>query len=66
MQSYLWSDEYSGPRFTYYSPLRPMSVSLLPNGFTTVIELDQDERIVVTTEPLPESFVTQASLELRS
>ena len=60
------TDEYTGPRYTYYSPLRPMMALLLPNGFTVVITMGQDERIIVTTEPLPEHFIEQLSLELRT
>lgn len=59
-----WSDEYNGPRYTYYSPLRPMMAHLLPSGFTTVITLGQAKDIIVTTERLPDSFIEQASLEL--
>ena len=59
-----WSDEYTGPRYTYYSPLRPIPAHLLPAGFTTVLTSGQAQDIIVTTKPLPESFVGQASLEL--
>jgi len=55
----VWSDEYEGERFTYYSPLRPVSPVNLPPGTTYIVEVGRDPRIVVTTAPLSESFITQ-------
>ncbi len=61
----VWSDEYTGDQYTYYSPLRPITSTLLPPGFVTVIEVGRDPRIIVTTEPLPDTFIAQWSLEPR-
>ena len=60
-----WSDEYEGERFTYYSPLRPMSPTNLPEGTVYILEVGRDPRIVVTTAPLSDSFINQTSLEIR-
>ena len=60
----VWSDEYKGERFTYYSPLRPVSPINLPLGTIYVTEVGRDPRIVVTTAPLPDSFIKQTSLEV--
>ena len=60
----VWSDEYSGPRYTYYSSLRPFPVYLLPTGYVVVITgPGSDPRTIVTTEPLPQQFIDQTSLE---
>ena len=61
----VWSDEYNGERFTYYSPLRPLTPTLLPKGTVYIMEVGRDPRIIVTTAPLPSNFVEQASLEKR-
>jgi len=62
---YVWSDEYTGDRHTYYSPLRPIRPTMLPEGYVAVLTMGQDERIVVTTKPLPERYIKQLSLETR-
>lgn len=60
----VWDDEYTGPRYTYYSPLRPFPVYLLPTGWVAVITgPGSDPRTIVTTEPLPQQFIDQTSLE---
>ena len=59
----VWSDEYSGVQYRYYSPLRPFSPTMLPDGYVYVVEVGRDSRIVVTTTPLPIAFMEQASLE---
>lgn len=59
----VWSDEYSGPRYAYHSPLRPITATLLPQGYTVVIVLPWDPRTIITTQPLPEHFISQWSLE---
>lgn len=61
----VWSDEYTGPRYTYYSPLRPISPTLLPDGYTVVISVGSDPRRITTTEALPERFIQNWSLELQ-
>ena len=61
---WVWDDEYQGPRWVYYSPLRPVSATMLPRESTAVIKVGMDPRTVVVTEPLPEHFVDQWSLEL--
>lgn len=61
----IWSDEYTGPKYTYYSPLRPISATLLPEGYTVVMTVGRDPRTIVTTEPLPNRFIEQWSLEVR-
>ena len=60
-----YDDTYTGPRFTYRSPLRPIQPMDLPDGFTAVIRIDpnQDYRTITTTTPLPERFIAQWSLE---
>ena len=60
----VWADEYNGPTFTYYSPLRPITATLLPLGSVVVITVGQDPRRIVVTEPLPEQFIKQWSLEV--
>lgn len=65
MVNHVFADEYTGPGYHYYSPLRPIVPTLLPEGFTVVIRVGQNPRIVVTTTPLPETFVKQWSLESR-
>ena len=52
----VWSDEYEGERFTYYSPLRPLSPTLMPEGTVYIVEVGRDPRIVVTTNPLPDDY----------
>ena len=59
----VWADEYQGPRYRYYSPYRPITPTLLPAGYTVVLRLGQDPRVIVTTEPLPEGFIKQWDLE---
>ncbi len=66
MTKHVWSDEYTGKRYTYYSPYRPVMAHMLPHGTTIVIKLGQDRRTVVTTEPLVESYIKQADLELKA
>ena len=61
----VWSDEWEGERFTYYSPLRPVSLVNLPPGTIYIVEVGRDPRIVVTTAPLSESFIAQTSLDRR-
>ena len=58
----VWDDEYTGPRFTYYSPLRPITATLLPTGSVVVLTVGQDPKRIVVTEPLPERFIEQWSL----
>ncbi len=60
----VWGDKYEGERFTYYSPLRPLTPTQLPDGMVYIIEVGRDPRVVVTTTALPESFIFQASLEI--
>ncbi len=63
--SHIWSDEYNGPAYTYFSPLRPIRATMLPDGFKVVLPVvgPTDEHYITTTEQLPESFCKQASLE---
>lgn len=63
----VWSDEYTGPRYTYYSPLRPIPATLLPEGYTVVVGSTSapDLSVITTTKPLPQRFIDQWSLELR-
>ena len=63
MTNSVWEDEYTGEVYEYYSSLRPVSTTLLPNGYTAVIRVGGDPQTIKTTEPLPESFINQLSLE---
>ena len=60
-----YDDTYTGARFTYRSPLRPITPTNLPDGFTVVGKIDpnQDWRTITTTTPLPSRFIAQWSLE---
>lgn len=62
----VWFDEYSGNQYHYYSPLRPFTPTMLPEGYVYVLEVGRDPRVVVTTTPLPDAFITQTSLEVRA
>lgn len=64
-QKHVWADQYEGPRFTYYSPLRPIAAHMLPFGVTVVISVGQDARTIITTEALPDHFVSQWSLVVK-
>ena len=61
----VYDDEYTGERFTYYSPLRPIAYSLIPKECEVVIKPSLDSRTVITTNPLPDDFISQWSLEVR-
>jgi len=57
-------DEYTGPRWVYRSPHRPVPLYMLPNDAVPVITPSGDSRVVTVTRPLAESFVSQWDLEL--
>jgi hypothetical protein len=61
----VWNDEYQGPRYTYYSPLRPVAQLWISSEFTRVISSGQNDREITLTTELSESFVKQCDLILR-
>ena len=60
----VFSSNYEGPRYTYRSPLRPVSQLWLPDETIRVIITGQSDREVTLTELLPARLVSQFSLEL--
>jgi hypothetical protein len=62
MMDSIWTDEYHGQRYTYHSALRPIGPSMLPAECTVVLTMGQDDRTIVTAQPLPTTYINQLSL----
>lgn len=60
---HVWSDEYNGPAYHYYSPYRPVRPTVLPEGTVVILIAGSDPKHLWVTAPLPEHYIKQADLE---